>query len=143
MADLPAPSCEKKAGQRAGILRLEGFQSLRGHPGTRFGTGSTPCTACLKWHPCCRPWQGTAGTPTALTSTPCPEWPPQGIFLVLGHENYTESPSAQLKYAGSHHIRVGKTACIHCNGDLTEYYNHGYRGRRGRCDVCKIDFPLE
>jgi len=34
---------------------------------------------------------GHRGCPTALTSTPCPEWPPQGIFLVLGHEDYTES----------------------------------------------------
>lgn len=33
--------------------------------------------------------------------------------------------------------------CDNCKGDLTEYYHDGYKGKRGRCPVCKIDFPLE
>jgi len=57
----PPRPARKRQAREQGSLRLEGLQSLRGHPGTRFGTGSTPCTACLRWHPCCRPWQGTAG----------------------------------------------------------------------------------
>jgi len=36
-----------------------------------------------------------------------------------------------------------KIPCQHCNGDITEYYHDGYRGKRGKCPICGIDFPLE
>jgi len=36
-----------------------------------------------------------------------------------------------------------KISCEHCNGDITEYYHDGYRGKRGKCSACGIDFPLE
>lgn len=36
-----------------------------------------------------------------------------------------------------------RTACMNCRGDLTEYYNREYRGMRGRCPACQVDFPLE
>jgi len=38
---------------------------------------------------------------------------------------------------------MGKMACNDCNSDLVEYYHDGYKGKRGKCPVCKIDFPLE
>lgn len=36
-----------------------------------------------------------------------------------------------------------KTACDNCNGEITEYYDEGYKGKRGKCPKCGIDFPLE
>jgi len=30
-----------------------------------------------------------------------------------------------------------------CNNVIIEYYDDGYRGNRGKCIVCNIDFPLE
>ncbi len=36
-----------------------------------------------------------------------------------------------------------KIPCEHCNGDITEYYHERYRGKRGRCPICGVDFPLE
>ena len=33
--------------------------------------------------------------------------------------------------------------CDHCGGRITVYYSKSYKGDRGRCAVCKVDFPLE
>ena len=38
---------------------------------------------------------------------------------------------------------MSEMVCMNCDGGLTEYYHHGYKGRRGRCPTCKVDFPLE
>lgn len=34
-------------------------------------------------------------------------------------------------------------SCIHCNKQITEYYDKLYKGIRGKCLICEIDFPLE
>jgi len=36
-----------------------------------------------------------------------------------------------------------KITCYHCNEEITEYYDEGYKGKRGKCSSCKINFPLE
>ncbi len=36
-----------------------------------------------------------------------------------------------------------KILCHHCHLIIIEYYDEQYRGNRGKCDNCKIDFPLE
>ena len=36
-----------------------------------------------------------------------------------------------------------KITCDDCSTDITEYYHDGYKGKRGKCPKCGIDFPLE
>lgn len=36
-----------------------------------------------------------------------------------------------------------KFVCWYCNVEIVEYYHDGYKGHRGRCPRCKVDFPLE
>ena len=36
-----------------------------------------------------------------------------------------------------------KTNCDNCNVEITEYYDEHYKGKRGKCPKCGIDFPLE
>jgi hypothetical protein len=36
-----------------------------------------------------------------------------------------------------------KEFCWICNTEIIQYYHDGYKGMRGKCSVCKIDFPLE
>ena len=38
---------------------------------------------------------------------------------------------------------MGDHKCANCGRDIDEYYHDGYKGRRGRCTRCGIDFPLE
>ncbi len=33
--------------------------------------------------------------------------------------------------------------CIHCNKEISEYYDETYKGIRGKCIFCEVDFPLE
>ncbi|MDH3487224.1 MAG: hypothetical protein OEL82_04160 [Nitrosopumilus sp.] len=34
-------------------------------------------------------------------------------------------------------------SCIHCNKEITGYYDKMYKGIRGKCLSYEIDFPLE
>lgn len=34
-------------------------------------------------------------------------------------------------------------ACNECDGKIIEYYHEGYKGKRGKCDRCGQEFPLE
>lgn len=36
-----------------------------------------------------------------------------------------------------------KIRCNNCNNEIAEYYDKKYRGKRGKCPHCGIDFPLE
>lgn len=36
-----------------------------------------------------------------------------------------------------------KILCFVCKIEIIEYYEEKYKGNRGRCPTCKIDFPLE
>ncbi len=36
-----------------------------------------------------------------------------------------------------------KILCDNCNSEIIEYYDEQYGGNRGKCETCKIDFPLE
>ena len=40
-------------------------------------------------------------------------------------------------------MEKSKIMCDNCNNVIIEYYDDGYRGNRGKCVVCNIDFPLE
>ena len=33
---------------------------------------------------------------------------------------------------------MGKStiSCYHCNGEIIEYYDDGYKGKRGKCPSC-------
>jgi phage FluMu protein Com len=33
--------------------------------------------------------------------------------------------------------------CEFCNENISEYYHEGYKGMRGKCPKCQVDFPLE
>ena len=33
--------------------------------------------------------------------------------------------------------------CDNCDSTIIQYYNEHYRGTRGKCLTCEIDFPLE
>ena len=36
-----------------------------------------------------------------------------------------------------------KNPCWMCGNDIVQYFEKKYGGMRGKCLVCKIDFPLE
>ena len=36
-----------------------------------------------------------------------------------------------------------KHVCDYCKADIVEYYHDGYKGKRGKCSKCGVDFPLE
>lgn len=38
---------------------------------------------------------------------------------------------------------IEKIICIDCEIEIIQYYSHNYKGDRGRCPICKVDFPLE
>ena len=40
-------------------------------------------------------------------------------------------------------MEKSKIRCEHCNGEIIEHYDEHYKGIRGKCPRCKIDFPLE
>jgi len=40
-------------------------------------------------------------------------------------------------------MRKSKITCNNCNTEITEYYDEHYKGTRGKCPRCGIDFPLE
>jgi hypothetical protein len=40
-------------------------------------------------------------------------------------------------------MEKSKILCSNCNNEIVEYYDEGYKGNRGKCVLCKIDFPLE
>jgi hypothetical protein len=41
-------------------------------------------------------------------------------------------------------LGMGKSiTCIHCSIEITEYFHEGYKGKRGKCPKCGVDFPLE
>jgi len=33
--------------------------------------------------------------------------------------------------------------CWTCHTEIVQYYHDGYKGKRGKCPICKVDFPLE
>ncbi len=39
--------------------------------------------------------------------------------------------------------KTEKIKCINCYTEIIEYYHKGYKGYRGKCIICKIDFPLD
>ena len=36
-----------------------------------------------------------------------------------------------------------KIKCMDCYTEITVYYSEVYKGHRGKCLICKIDFPLD
>ena len=39
--------------------------------------------------------------------------------------------------------KTEKIKCIHCYSEIIEYYHDKYKGNRGKCLICKVDFPLD
>ena len=40
-------------------------------------------------------------------------------------------------------IKVKKITCWNCGSEVIQYYSDGYGGKRARCPVCNVNFPLE
>lgn len=40
-------------------------------------------------------------------------------------------------------MAVEKINCNNCNAEIIQYYNEGYKGKRGKCPICRVDFPLD
>jgi len=36
-----------------------------------------------------------------------------------------------------------KIHCINCDVEIIEYHSKQYNGDRGKCPICKTDFPLD
>jgi len=36
-----------------------------------------------------------------------------------------------------------KMLCDVCKSEISQYYDESYKGNRGKCTICGIDFPLE
>ncbi|MEK0368935.1 MAG: hypothetical protein QQN62_04955 [Nitrosopumilus sp.] len=39
--------------------------------------------------------------------------------------------------------KTEKIKCMNCNTEIVKYYHEEYKGYRGKCLICKIDFPLD
>jgi len=40
-------------------------------------------------------------------------------------------------------VEVEKIICWNCTAEIVQYYDKSYKGRRARCPICGVDFPLE
>jgi len=40
-------------------------------------------------------------------------------------------------------VEVEKIMCWNCTAEIVQYYDEGYKGKRARCPICGVDFPLE
>ncbi len=40
-------------------------------------------------------------------------------------------------------MEAEKIICWNCSAEIVQYYNEGYKGKRARCPICGVDFPLE
>lgn len=38
---------------------------------------------------------------------------------------------------------VQKIECWNCGSEIIQYYDETYKGNRGRCSVCGVNFPLD
>ena len=38
---------------------------------------------------------------------------------------------------------VKKIRCWNCNAEILQYYDEKYKGKRGRCPICGVNFPLD
>jgi len=38
---------------------------------------------------------------------------------------------------------MDRIICWNCKAEVNKHYNDAYKGKRGRCPVCGVDFPLE
>ncbi len=40
-------------------------------------------------------------------------------------------------------LEVEKLICLNCGDQVVQYHNEQYRGKRGLCQTCGTNFPLE
>ncbi|MEM3065076.1 MAG: hypothetical protein QW177_06870 [Candidatus Nitrosotenuis sp.] len=40
-------------------------------------------------------------------------------------------------------MSISKIFCSNCNVEVVQYYDDAYKGRRGKCPICNVSFPLE
>lgn len=40
-------------------------------------------------------------------------------------------------------LEVEKIICLNCGDPVVQYHNEQYRGKRGLCQTCGANFPLE
>lgn len=51
--------------------------------------------------------------------------------------------SVSLKMASIGSDLTEKIICGSCSAEIVEYEDEGYKGKRGRCPICGVDFPLD
>ncbi|MEW6043546.1 MAG: hypothetical protein AB1608_04735 [Thermoproteota archaeon] len=40
-------------------------------------------------------------------------------------------------------MSISRIFCSNCNVEVVQYYDDVYKGKRGKCPVCSVSFPLE
>ena len=40
-------------------------------------------------------------------------------------------------------LEIEKLICLNCGDQVVQYHNDQYRGKRGLCQTCGANFPLE
>ncbi|MGQ0771426.1 MAG: hypothetical protein ACT4NT_01445 [Nitrososphaerota archaeon] len=40
-------------------------------------------------------------------------------------------------------MSISKIICSNCNVEVVQYYDDAYGGKRAKCPVCDVSFPLE
>ncbi|HEX9845773.1 MAG TPA: hypothetical protein VGA92_04840 [Candidatus Nitrosotenuis sp.] len=40
-------------------------------------------------------------------------------------------------------MSVTKIICLSCNVEVVQYYDDAYKGKRAKCPICDVSFPLE
>ncbi len=58
------------------------------------------------------------------------------LFSCYSTSFYTKSTKLSI-------VEVEKIMCWNCTAEIVQYYNEGYKGKRARCPICGVDFPLE
>jgi len=46
-------------------------------------------------------------------------------------------------FISSIELEVEKLICLNCGEQVVQYHNEQYHGKRGLCQTCGINFPLE
>ena len=40
-------------------------------------------------------------------------------------------------------VKVKKIICWNCKVEISQYFDNKYKGDRGQCPICGVNFPLE
>ncbi len=141
---IPGPAASR-GGPAAGSGGISGGSAGRtSSPGGATAAGpATPRTGARRRRP---PGRSRGICPKrgkqSKTGTPWRSILPAGMRNGFGIAR-TRSRVSRLNIAPRIRAQLESIACWHCDATIVVYYHSGYRGMRGRCPGCKVDFPLE